>query len=121
MIYDDRYLEYIELFNERDFYDCHEVLEDLWLDNDGPDRRFYQGLIHLASAFLLLMRGKFRGSRSRFASTLVYLAEYPEHFHGLDLAMLKRNAAFWLNELEAAGMAIYRDAEVPVLKLANSA
>jgi len=118
MMYDDRYLEYVELFNERDFYDCHEVLEDLWLDNDGPDRRFYQGLIHLASAFLLLLRGKLNGSRARFASTIVYLSEYPEHFHGLDVSDLKTNASFWLNELNQSAQTTYRESQVPILKLA---
>ena len=29
MAYDPRYTKFFELFNERDFYECHEVLEDL--------------------------------------------------------------------------------------------
>lgn len=117
---EEAYLEYIEFFNERDFYDCHEVLEDLWLDYEGPSRRYYQGLIHMASAYLLLMRGRMRGCRARFASTLAYFAEYPDVYLGLDLVPLRENAALWLARLDAMpadGRVAYVDADVPELSL----
>lgn len=117
---EEAYLEYIELFNERDFYECHEVLEDLWLDYEGPSRRFYQGLIHLASAYLLLLRGKMRGCRARFSSTLAYFSEYPDEYLGLDLVPLRRNVEMWLMRMDAAEAderVAYVDGDVPVLKL----
>lgn len=117
---EEAYLEYIELFNVREFYDCHEVLEDLWLDYEGPSRRYYQGLIHLASAYLLLMRGKMRGCRARFESTLAYFAEYPDVYLELDLVPLRENVKLWLARLDATepgGCVAYVDAEVPMLAL----
>lgn len=119
MTLEDEYLEYVELFNERNFYDCHEVLEELWLDYEGPDRRFYQGLIHLASAYLLLLRGKMSGCQARFKSTLKYFAEYPSHHMGLDLEPLTHNVQMWLDRLAASdqGIVVYKDAEVPVISL----
>lgn len=117
---EDQYLEYFELFNERNFYDCHEVLEELWLDYEGPARRYYQGLIHLASAYLLLMRGNMRGSRARFESTLKYFEEYPSRYLGLALDPLRRNVRMWLDRLDATppGESLaYVDADVPMLKL----
>lgn len=115
---EDQYLEYIELFNERSFYDCHEVLEELWLDYEGPDRRYYQGLIHLASAYLLLMRGNMRGCKARFESTLVYFADYPETHMGLALEPLRRNVTMWLDRLAGYSSPVrYIDSEVPVLHL----
>lgn len=120
MILEDEYVEFIELFNERNFYDCHEVLEELWLDYEGPARRYYQGLIHLASAYLLLMRGNMRGCRARFASTLGYFSEYPENYLGLDLEPLRVNVAMWLDRLDGCDTGArlrYVDAEVPMLSL----
>ena len=35
MDYEPLYLAGVRLFNEREFFDCHEVLEDLW--NECPD------------------------------------------------------------------------------------
>lgn len=115
-MYDERYLEYVELFNERYFYDCHEVLEDLWLDNADESRRFYQGLIHLAAAYLLLFRGNQRGSVQRFASTLRHLAPYPAVYEGLDVNTIRENVREWLDALTCSGTR-YRDERVPVLKL----
>jgi predicted metal-dependent hydrolase len=117
---EDAYLEYVELFNERSYYDCHEVLEDLWLDYEGPARRYYQGLIHLASAYLLLMRGKMPGCQARFKSTLVYFDDYPDMYLGLDLAPLRENVKMWLERISAApaGERVrYVDADVPMLAL----
>jgi predicted metal-dependent hydrolase len=41
----------IDKFNEREFYECHDILEDVWFEIRGQDRKFYQGLIHLAVGF----------------------------------------------------------------------
>lgn len=41
----------VDLFNAGDFYDCHEVLEELWMDSQAPDRLFLQSLIHFAVGF----------------------------------------------------------------------
>ncbi len=117
---EEQYVEYVELFNERNFYDCHEVLEELWLDYEGPARKYYQGLIHLASAYLLLMRGNMRGCRARFASTLGYFSEYPTTYMGLDLEPLRVNVALWLDRLDGSDPGArlrYVDSDVPMLKL----
>src|SRR5262245_54282863 len=50
--YDARYLAGIQLFNHRDFFEAHEVWEDLWQECAGPERRFYQGLIQAAVGLL---------------------------------------------------------------------
>ena len=115
-MYDERYLEYIELFNDRAFYDCHEVLEDLWLDNDDDSRRFYQGLIHLAAAYLLLFRGNHRGCTQRFTTTLAHLQAYPAIYEGLDVDSIRANVSMWLLDLQS-GAPTYDDARVPRLKL----
>src|SRR5271165_2510542 len=46
--YDPRYLAGIVLFNRHDFFEAHEVWEDLWMDTALPEKRFYQGLIQAA-------------------------------------------------------------------------
>ena len=119
--YDERYIEYVELFNERYFYDCHEVLEDLWLDDIGPARRFYQGLIHLATAFQHLFRGNRAGAEQRFRSTLDYLSEYPHVFEGLNLETIRANIHYWLAKLQKDSTTtcpLYRDEMVPRLQVA---
>ena len=48
--YEPRYLAGILFFNSHDFFEAHEVWEDLWADSHDDERRFYQGLIQAAVA-----------------------------------------------------------------------
>ncbi len=40
-----QYLRGIELFNAGQFFDCHEMLEELWLQATGLERESLQALI----------------------------------------------------------------------------
>lgn len=83
--YDTRYLEGIRLFNEREFFACHDVLEDLWGETLGHDREFYQGLIHAAVCLFHFEGGNLSGARKMYESASRYLRPYGESHRGLDL------------------------------------
>ena len=87
--YDPRYLGAIIHFNRGDYFEAHEVWEDLWHDTAGPDRRFYQGLIQAAVAVYHAGNGNARGARRLFHSGRRYMAVYPPCHLGLDVP------AFW--------------------------
>ena len=46
----DGYRRGIRHFNAREFYDAHEVWEDVWRESQGMEKRFLQGLIQAAVA-----------------------------------------------------------------------
>ena len=77
---DPRYAGYFVCFNRGDYYEAHDVLEDLWLEEHGPDRSYYQGLIQLAGALVHLRKQAERpwhpkdGARLRPAERLLRLA-----------------------------------------------
>lgn len=50
------YQGYFACFNEGRYYEAHDVLEHLWLQEDsgGANHAFYKGLIQLAGAFVHL-------------------------------------------------------------------
>ncbi|HEY2895024.1 MAG TPA: DUF309 domain-containing protein [Pirellulales bacterium] len=86
--YDPRYLEGIEHFNKCDFYEAHEVWEELWADYQGTSRRFYQGLIQVAVCLHHFGNGNTRGAKKLFYSSRGYLDDYrPQHL-GVDLDKL---------------------------------
>lgn len=114
--HDERFIEYIALFNERAFWECHEVLEDLWLDTYDGDRHFYQGLIHFAAAFHHLWRGNRSGCRKLMTTTLSHLDGFPAEHLGLDLGVVRGAAQAWLGRLDD-GQAVYDDTQVPRLSL----
>ena len=78
-----------------DYFEAHEVWEDLWHDTAGPDRRFFQGLIQAAVAVYHAGNGNARGARRLFHSGRRYMSAYPPCHLGLDVP------AFWA-ALEAA-------------------
>lgn len=87
--YDDRYLAGIVLFNRHDYFEAHEVWEDLWMDTASPDKVFYQGLIQAAVGLCHYGNGNLRGAAKLYASSKAYMARYGTQHLGLD------TAAFW--------------------------
>jgi uncharacterized protein len=100
--YDPRYLAGIDLFNRREFFEAHEVWEDVWQDTPGPERRFYQGLIQAAVAAYHAGNGNGRGARRLFHSGRKYMSAFPSHQLGLDIpefwAAMERALADFLSE-----------------------
>ncbi|MDC0934841.1 DUF309 domain-containing protein [Pirellulales bacterium] len=92
--YNPLYLRGIEYFNECDFFEAHEVWEELWADTRGPARRFYQGLIQAAVALHHFGNGNVGGARKVYRSCRTYLDEYSPQYEGLTLET-------FLAELEA--------------------
>jgi predicted metal-dependent hydrolase len=58
------YEAYFICFNERKYYEAHDVLEHLWLDERGPANQFFKGLIQLAGAFVHLQKQYLRPGHS---------------------------------------------------------
>ncbi len=83
--YHPLYLKGIEYFNECEFFESHEVWEELWQDEHGPDRKFYQGLIQAAVALHHFGNGNIRGARKLNVGCRKYLDPYRPRHLGLDL------------------------------------
>lgn len=82
----------IELFNRRAFFECHEVLEDLWRPMRGPRRLFLQGVIHLAVGFYHHQQANPPGAERQLRKGLKKLAGYLPEFDGVNTALLYREA-----------------------------
>src|SRR5215216_726083 len=83
--YHPLYLQSIDYFNACDFFEAHEVWEDLWKDYSGDLRLFYKGLIQAAVALHHFGNGNIRGARKVYGTSRNYLEAYRPHCVGLDL------------------------------------
>ena len=81
--YDSRYLAGIDYFNRCEFFEAHEVWEDLWVDVEGPPRTFYQGWIQVAGCLHHFGNGNIRGSRKLYHSSCTYLEPHLPVHQGL--------------------------------------
>ena len=83
--YDPRYLQGIELFNEVEFFEAHDIWEELWADYQGPSRKFYQGLIQAAVCLHHFGNGNIRGAKKLYFGCRGYLEPYQPQHLGLDV------------------------------------
>src|SRR3970040_1227213 len=52
----------LDCFNRREFFVCHEVLEEIWLEETEEEKPFYQGIIQVAAAFHHYLNGNLPGT-----------------------------------------------------------
>ena len=88
--YDPRYLAGVLFFNAGDYFEAHEVWEDLWAESHGDERRFYQGLIQAAVGLFHFGNGNLGGAAKLYRSSRDYMRPCGSPFLGLDVD------AFWL-------------------------
>ena len=86
---DERLTRGIHLFNTRHFYEAHEVLEDVWRESRGPERKLLQAVIQAAVALHHHSRGNAAGARSLMTRAARNLEGYPQTFAGLGIPSLR--------------------------------
>jgi predicted metal-dependent hydrolase len=99
---DPRYQKGIALFNAQDFFEAHEVWEELWHETRGEPRDFVQGLIQVTSAFHHFTNGNMRGAHILIKSGLELLAPYGDAYWGMDLAALRASVEKSFGDIIAA-------------------
>lgn len=89
----------IALFNRAQFFDAHEVLEEVWRPARGRRRRFLQALIQVAVGLHHHSRGNRVGARSVLARAGNTLVSYPPRYAGLKVAPLRASLDAWREAL----------------------
>jgi len=96
-----QYLEGIRLFNEEEFFECHDVLEELWSEIEGREKKFIQGLIQAAISLFHFGNENFGGAKKLYLSSTKLLTQYEDGFMGLDLQGFLADYALCFQELLA--------------------
>lgn len=104
---DARYLRGIDHFNQGEFFEAHEVWEDLWIELNDDDKGFYHGLIQAAVALHHARRGNPNGARSLFRRMRANLERYLPSYLGLDLES-------FLARMDAACAPVFEEPPRPV-------
>ncbi len=120
----EKYLLGIYLFNEEEFFECHDVLEELWADTMGESRLFIQGMIQAAVAMFHFGNENLGGARKMYHSAVEKLQQYPSPYMGIDLLRFLVDFEHCFQELLDAGETYpqgveLRDDRVPIIRLAE--
>jgi predicted metal-dependent hydrolase len=81
----------IELFNEGNYYDAHEELEEAWNEDQGPGRDLYRGILQVGVAYYQIERGNYRGAVKMLLRVRQWLDPLPDTCRGVNLARLKED------------------------------
>jgi len=112
-------LQGIREFNNREWFECHETVEDLWIGETGEVRDFYQGLIQIAVALHHWRNGNFGGAVSLLKGGAGYLRKVSEACQWVDVAALIADADRMRTALEKLGkesMAALAPDLIPLIK-----
>jgi len=98
----DYYAAFFQLWNAQEYYEAHDVLEQLWLvEKNAELARFYQALIQAAGAFVHLQKNfeqpshakhgrRLRPATRLFSLALRNLEDLPNEYHALDLVQFRK-------------------------------
>ncbi|MFQ5738046.1 MAG: DUF309 domain-containing protein [Acidobacteriota bacterium] len=92
--------EGIDLFNRQQFYECHQRIEDIWLQESSDQQPCLQGIIQAAVAFHHYQHGKLGAARALLGLALKKLENHPATFRGLKIQAFRRQIGEWKNALD---------------------
>ena len=98
---DARWLKGIDEFNRGLFFDCHETLEEIWLEEHGNDREFYQGIIQIAAAYFKWEQNVPMGTFKLMRSGLNKLLPYGPVHNGIDMRLFAESVQIHLAKVES--------------------
>ncbi|KKD56309.1 MULTISPECIES: DUF309 domain-containing protein [Paenibacillus] len=123
--YEPLYVTYLVYFNrDRDYFECHEVLEELWLKLDRDP--VYKGLLQIAVGLYHFRNGNYRGGYMMLDSAVHRLEHASSHALGINMAKLVDEARACARQLAEAVMEgseelhrqppIYRDLTIEIVE-----
>jgi predicted metal-dependent hydrolase len=111
---DPRFLKGVEEFNQQAFFECHETLEELWLEEHGEARQFLQGIIQIAAGYFKLQQQVPAGAIKLWRTGMEKLTAYQPVYSGMNVEALTQRVQLNLANLESAQR---RGLAPPVLEL----
>ena len=100
-------------FNEGQYWQCHETLEEIWMPEEYPLRLFYHGLIKAAVGLLHLERHNRLGANLKLKDAERTLTPFLPDMMGLDIAKLLADIKQRLELIDSDPVSI-RDAGCPL-------
>ncbi|TKH42965.1 DUF309 domain-containing protein [Paenibacillus terrae] len=102
--YEPLYVAYLVYFNrDRDYFECHEVLEELWIKLDRDP--VYKGLLQIAVGLYHFRNGNFRGGHMMLDSAVHKLEHASPQALGINMAKLVDEARACARQLVEAVVA----------------
>lgn len=93
----------IDLFNQGEFYKCHDDLEEAWRADDTPGRDLYQGILQVGISLYQVKRGNYRGAVKMLLRARQWLEPLPDVCRSVNIARLRANADAYYEAIVTLG------------------
>lgn len=95
--YHPLYKQFFQHYHQEEYWEAHEVLEELWQQDRKND--FYHGLIQIAAIMHQLNRGKVRGARKLAHTAVGYLSSFKPSYEDVDIEQVVKWLQLCLEKL----------------------
>jgi hypothetical protein len=93
----------LELFNQGKFYECHEVIEDAWMEEKDPIRVMYQGILQIGVACYHIQNRNWRGAIRVLERGVPKAARFAPNCMGINISKLLEDSEVVRRELVRLG------------------
>lgn len=91
--------EGIALFNEEQYYKCHDALEEAWRADSTAVRDLYRGILQVGIAYFQIERGNYRGALKMLLRVRQWLDPLPDVCREVNIAQLREDVTAVYNAL----------------------
>ena len=115
---DARLREGIRLFNDRQYFQCHEILEEFYRDTEDSNKPFLEGFIQLAAAFRLFCDfGETHGPVKMARQALIRFESFHPAFLEIRVRDLCQAVDAWIAEIEAGSSQSFGSTNLPKIQV----
>ena len=82
-------LKGLQLFNQGEYFEAHEFLEEAWKEDHSAGRDLYQAVLQVAVAYLQIERGNFDGAIKMFWRLRQWIDPLPDECRGVNVSRLR--------------------------------
>ena len=100
---DPRLGEGVALFNQGEYYACHDVLEAIWMEANTLEKPFYQGILQIAVGLYHLGNHNWQGASILLGEGVNRLRPFEPTYEGIDIERLVDCGWAWLTALHQSG------------------
>jgi hypothetical protein len=93
----------IAQFNQRQFYACHDTLEEIWMEAIDPEKTFYQGILQIAVGLYHLGNRNWQGAVTLLGAGTQRLSAFQPDYGDVDVVTLMHDAVSLLKAIQTAG------------------
>ena len=100
---DPEFMTAIALFNNGDYYACHDTLEEIWHNAWQSDRAFYQGILQVAVGLYHLKNQNWHGATILLGEGTSRLPAYLPDYQSIDVESLLEASLQILRTMQIGG------------------